>query len=185
MSSVEIFGFFLTIAGVVLASHQHLSSWLLSIVSSIIYIFIFFQVKLYADVLLQFFFISLSVYGFYCWKEGKSKLIAAVRKITKKEIFLSTFFVIFSCSCLYFFLNNFTNSDVPFADSFLTTLSLLATWLTAKKIIENWWIWIVADILYSYLFWYKELYVTSFLYLILSSLAIYGLVKWKKQILEV
>jgi nicotinamide mononucleotide transporter len=81
-----------------------------------------------------------------------------------------------------FFLKIFTNSDVPLADGFLTSLSILATFYTAKKIIQNWLIWIIADVLYTVLFFYKELYITALLYLILVVLAIYGLIQWKKQI---
>jgi nicotinamide mononucleotide transporter len=182
MPLLEIIGFILTIAGVLFASHQNSITWLISIVSPLLYIVVFYNSKLYADAFLQFFFIALSVYGLLSWRKEKLKLNHAVRKMNLNEIMLSLFSTIVLCACFYFFLKNYTNSDVPFADAFLTTLSLLATWLTAKKIIENWWIWIFADVLYAFLFFYKELYITSFLYLILAALAVYGLFKWKKQI---
>ena len=182
MSIIEVIGFLLTIAGVIFASHQNPITWLISIISPVVYVFVFFKSKLYADVLLQFFFITLSIYGFYCWKKNKLKLITAVRKIKKSELVFSFLVTVFLCAGLYLILKYYTNSDVPLADSFLTTLSIIATWLTAKKIIENWWIWIFADVLYALLFFYKDLYITAVLYFTLAILAVYGFIKWKKQI---
>jgi nicotinamide mononucleotide transporter len=182
MTSLEIIGFLLTIAGVIFASHQHVLTWIISIVSPIVYVFVFFNAKLYADVLLQFFFIALSVYGFYCWKIQKVQSENAVRKINNTEIIYSSILTIGLSFFFYYFLKRFTNSDVPFADAVLTSLSLIATWLTAKKFLENWWIWIIADLLYAILFLYKQLYITSVLYLLLAFLAIYGLLKWKKEV---
>lgn len=181
MSTLEIIGFILTIVGVILASRQTVFTWVISVFSPMIYIVIFYNSKLYADALLQFFFISLSAYGFYNWKKERLIAKSAVRNLIQSEIYSGILFVLISTVFFYFFLKKFTNSDVPFADGFLTSLSVLATFFTAKKIIENWWIWILADVLYTILFIHKELYITAFLYLMLALLAVYGLFQWRKE----
>jgi nicotinamide mononucleotide transporter len=182
MSSLEIIGFILTIAGVILATNQTIFTWVISVFSPVIYIVVFYNSKLYADALLQIFFILLSAYGFFNWKNKQLVSKSAVKNWLPRDIFKGSAFVLLSTILFYFFLRSYTNSDVPLADAFLTSLSLIATYFAAKKIIQNWWIWILADVLYTVLFLYKELYITSLLYFILVVLAINGLLQWKKQI---
>jgi nicotinamide mononucleotide transporter len=182
MSLLEIIGFILTIIGVILASNQTIFTWVISVFSPVIYVVVFYNSKLYADALLQIFFILLAIYGYFKWKNKQLISKSSVRNWLPGEVYFGSAFVLIATILFYFFLKIFTNSDVPLADGFLTSLSILATFYTAKKIIQNWLIWIIADVLYTVLFFYKELYITALLYLILVVLAIYGLIQWKKQI---
>jgi len=184
MSFLEITGFILAVIGVVLATHQSVFTWIISVFSPIIYIFIFIDSKLYADALLQLFFIFLSVYGFIIWKRKTHTEPLPVRFILKKEIPVYVISVISLAFVLYFFLSRFTNSDVPLPDSMLTSLSVVATVMTAKKIIENWLVWVVTNSFYVILFCYKNLHLTALLYLLLGIMAIYGFKKWKKELIN-
>jgi nicotinamide mononucleotide transporter len=83
---------------------------------------------------------------------------------------------------LYFLLLLYTDSDVPFTDAFVTALSFVATWMLARKKLENWLVWIVADAVSVGLYLYKELYATAIFYSVLTLVAIAGYFKWKKSI---
>lgn len=79
----------------------------------------------------------------------------------------------------------FTNSDVPWIDSLATALSFVATWMLARKKIENWLFWIVADVLSIGLYWYKAMYPTLALFIVLVVLAFVGYFRWRKDLGEV
>ena len=184
MNSLEIIGFVLTILGVILSSYQLILSWPINIISPIVYIFIFYKSKLYGDMLLQFMFIGLAVYGWINWSRKVMKPKQAVTKIS--VVFLLVYFLIsvVLSFILYFLLIKFTNSDVPIADAILTSLSVSASIMAAKKQIENWLVWIVVDIAYVFLYYQKTLFVTAFLYGIITLLAAYAYFQWKKEIVK-
>ncbi len=149
------------------------------------YIFIYFDAKLYADMSLQFYYLAVSFYGWYLWAFGiqvhdhKEKI-----GVTRSGAVLLTRLLV--VSILLFFLigwilDNYTNSDLPYWDSFTTSLSFVATWMLARKKIENWIIWIVVDAVSAAIYYYKELYPTMFLFAFLTVLAGVGYKKWKND----
>ena len=78
-------------------------------------------------------------------------------------------------------LINFTDSNVPWLDSFTTALSIIGMWMLARKYVEQWWAWILVDVVCCGLYIYKDLYFTSGLYGLYSIIAIFGFLKWKKM----
>ncbi len=160
--------------------------WPVSIVMVSMYIFVYYNSLFYADMSLQFYYLFVGFYGWYFWVFGKKKEtenektkpgVTSLSKIGKiKAVLISlALFVI-----IYFVLKNFTNSDVPLGDAFTTGLSFVATWLLARKILENWLLWIVVDVVSTGLYIYKELYATAILFFVLTILAFVGYFKWKK-----
>jgi nicotinamide mononucleotide transporter len=83
-----------------------------------------------------------------------------------------------------FLLQRYTNTDVPIIDAFVTALSFIATWLLAKKKIENWIVWIVVDFVSVGIYVYKELYATIILFSVLTILAFVGYFQWKKNLVK-
>jgi nicotinamide mononucleotide transporter len=83
---------------------------------------------------------------------------------------------------LGWFLQHYTNTDVPYFDAFPTIVSILAQWLLARKVIQNWHLWILADIVYIGLYLVKHLYLTAFLYAVFIPLCIMGLIRWKQSL---
>ena len=79
---------------------------------------------------------------------------------------------------------SFTNSDIPYWDGLTTGLGLVATWMTARKILENWLVWIFTDILCVGIYYYKELHLTAIFYLIMAIIAVIGYYKWKRSMKE-
>lgn len=184
MSWLEIFGFVLTILGVVLSSCQLIWSWPVNIISPIVYVFIFFQTKLYGDMALQFMFIALAVYGWINWSR---KTLRPKQAVTKTNINWYVFYFVLSLGLsfgFYFLLSKYTNSDVPVSDAILTALSVVASIMAAKKQIENWLVWIVVDVAYVFLYFNKDLIVTGILYAIITWLAVYAYFQWKKELIK-
>ncbi|HEY1039496.1 MAG TPA: nicotinamide riboside transporter PnuC [Bacteroidia bacterium] len=182
MNWIEITGFVLTILGVFLSIYQSIWVWPVNIVSPIVYLIIFYKAKLYGDMSLQLLFIGLAVYGGVLWSRQDMRPKKAVRFLNVKEYFIYSLSTIILSAAFYFVLDNYTDTDVPLSDAVLTAASIIATILAAKKCIENWAIWVLADLAYTALYIYKGLYLTAVLYFILAVLAVYGYYSWKREI---
>jgi nicotinamide mononucleotide transporter len=151
------------------------------IVSTLIYVWICLQVKLYADMGINAYYFSMSIFGWYIWTNPKpGKTAVPVTWLSKTGIFQSLSLWIFSYLVLYFVLINFTDSDVPYWDSFTTSSAFVGMWLMAKKKVENWIAWIITDLVSVPLYFYKGLVLTSFQFLVFTILAVLGLIAWVK-----
>jgi len=172
----------IALAGIVLTVMRRSFSWILDIISSLMYGAVFYGAGFYSDSLLQLLFIAMSVYGWLSWTSIRAgKPVLSIRKIKQQELII-TLAVIFVLTLGggFFFSHFVRGAAYPYADSLCTAISVAATWLTARKIIQNWYLWIVADLIYIWLFCLKHLYPTAILYSVLVVLAITGLISWKK-----
>lgn len=166
---------------------QNVWYWLVSIIMVSMYIYIYIDAKLYADMSLQVYYLIISFYGWYMWLYGE-KLNDHKTQLSVSTISQNLLVILTSISIVLFFiiawiLLHFTNSDLPYWDSFTTSLSFVATWMLARKKIENWLIWIVVDAVSVGIYLYKELYPTAVLFLFLTLLAFVGYSKWKKDLI--
>lgn len=168
---------------------QNVWYWLVSIVMVSMYIYIYIGARLYADMSLQVYYLIISFYGWYMWLFGKktnNRHEPLAVSITSKKLQIWLLFI----SILLFFLISrvlimFTDSDLPYWDAFTTSLSFVATWMLARKKLENWLIWIVVDFISTGIYIYKQLYPTAVLFFFLTILAYIGFLKWKKDLKNV
>ena len=160
--------------------------WPIGLLTSVFYVVVFFNSKFYADMSLQFYYIVISVLGWYWWMYGgkQGKPLAISKLSLKISLKLLLFSVLFFVSIAYI-LNKFTDSPLPYWDALTTSLSIIATWMLARKIIEQWILWIIVDVISMILYIYKGLYPTSILFLIYSILATVGYLEWKKELKRV
>ena len=174
------------IAGAVsvfLSTRQNIWSWPTAILNVSLYTVIFFRSGLYSDMGLQVVYLALSIYGWYQWLhggEGHTPLKvsrASARVWTASLVFGVLFWV-----ALWQFTARLPGVSLPWMDSGLTTLSLIAQWMMTRKILENWVLWILADLVYVPMYVYKELYVTAGLYTVFLALAVLGLVGWRRSL---
>ncbi len=165
-----------------LAAKNNILSWPIAIVSVIIYIVIFYDSKLYADTGLQVYFLLMNAYGWYFWSSNKNKgaTSSPVLSITKKEIILSVIAIIAFTYILGTLLHKNTDASFPFIDSFCTACSLVAQVFLARKVMENWLIWIFVDIIYVGVYFSKDLYATGIMYALYVYIATVGYLDWKK-----
>ncbi len=180
---VEIFGAISGLVYIYFSIRENILLWATGIVSSGVYIYVFFVEKFYADMSLQFYYLVISIYGWILWAKGKDKNKDQTPLIvnTPKKLYLP----LLAVSLLLFIaiaqiLDNFTDSPLPYWDSFTTALSITATWMLAKKHIEQWLIWIVVDMVSTGLYIYKGLYPTAVLFTVFSVMAVFGYFQWRR-----
>jgi len=162
---------------------ENIWSWPIGIANNLFYVVVFWRAKLYADMGLQFFYIAISIYGWWNWlhHQAGSKKLNVIR-IGGREATALFLIGLGSTGGLYWFLRRFTDSTVPLGDSLTTAMSLVAQYMLSRKHIENWYVWITADIIYIALYAYKQLYLTGLLYLIFMIMCIMGAIQWKKSL---
>ena len=180
----EIVGAILSLIYLYLSIKQKASLWIFGFIASAMYIVVFYQSKFYADMSLQFYYLVISIYGWIYWKENeyKPENEKHITTTPKRTWMFLVLFGVLIYLIYYIILDKFTDSTIPKSDSLVGMLSVIGTWMLAKKYIENWLIWIIADGIACGLFFYKELYVTAFLFVIYTAMAVVGYRKWKQNI---
>ena len=179
---VEITGSILSLIYLYLSIKQKVSLWVFGFLASALYVIVFFDSKLYADMSLQVYYLVVSIYGWINWKRGKEEKELPTTVTTRKtwlQLALATIGIYF---IYYFVLRYFTDSTIPKSDSVVGALSIIATWMLARKLIDNWIVWIVVDAFCVGLYLYKELYTTAGLFVVYTIMAIVGYFQWKKSI---
>ncbi len=165
-----------------LAAREALWNFPVAIFSCLLYIAIYYQKALYADSGLQVLFIALSAYGWYEWLYGgRGKTPLAVSRTTLTEWGTAAVFTVAFTAGFGYYLGHHTDSSFPYFDSFTTGTSLSAQFLLMRKRLENWWLWILVDIIYVPILWVKHLYPTSLLYALYLILAAYGYWQWAQD----
>jgi nicotinamide mononucleotide transporter len=230
---IEVFGAITGIIYVFLEIRQNLWLWPVGIITSAVYIWVFFTSKFYADMSLQVYYLGISCLGWYWWARGTGRIVSSEtsakeegtehraqgagqgaqgtgrraqgsgqedegekgRKGEREEgglhvtrlnlrtgiVLIVVFLLLYTL--MYIILSRLTDSPVPGWDSFITSLSIVATWMLARKIYEHWFVWIVVNFVSAILFLTRGLYPTVFLYIVYGLMSFSGLVVWKKTIL--
>lgn len=157
MSVVEIVAVTFSLLCVWLSIKRNVLNWPAGIVGVLAYLILFYQIQLYADMILQVFFVGQGIYGWYYWRREKlsTGAIGVFFMTTTQRIFIIILlaFITFGWG---FLLTQYTNASVPYIDAFAATSSFAANALMARKKIENWIFWIVADVVISDYFGIKN-----------------------------
>lgn len=184
MNYLEIIG---TVVGLIYLWLEYKASiwlWLAGFVMPAIYVVVYYQAGLYADFGINIYYLLASIYGIYCWlnskgssnKENESTHFISrmpIKKWGKMGIYGTLLTILIA-----FVLIRYTDSTVPWLDSFTTALSVLAMWMLARKYVEQWLVWMVVDAVSAGLYVYKELYFTAGLYALYTVIAYIGYKKW-------
>lgn len=186
---IEVFGAITGIIYVFLEIRQTIWLWPVGIITSAVYIWVFFTSKFYADMSLQGYYLVISCLGWYWWArringrqgDGEKRTLQVTRLKLRTGVVLGIVFVLLY-AIMWLVLSRFTDSPVPGWDSFLTSLSIVATWMLARKIYEHWLLWIVVNSVSAVLFLTKGLYPTVILYVVYGIMSFAGLAAWKKTI---
>lgn len=182
---IELLGAILGIIYVFFSIRQNIFTWPVGLLTSVLYVVVFFNSKLYADMGLQMYYVVISIYGWYEWLRGNSSDGKKVLKVSRLSlnlglVLLLVSFLIFLL--MWYVLKKYTDSPVPFADSLATSLSIVATWMLARKILEHWLVWVFVDAFSIGLFWYKDLHPTVILFVVYTGMAVVGYREWRKEI---
>jgi nicotinamide mononucleotide transporter len=182
MSWAEVVAVLFFIISIVLTIRKNIWLWPSGLVAELFYLYIFYSEKMYADSGLQIIYLFQSIYGWYYWAMVKTEKEVDVTLLSISGRVYVLFGVAAITGATYFVLITYTDASVPYWDALAASLSLAANWLLARRIFENWVLWILADLIYIGLFIYKDLYLSSGIYLIFIFLSVAGLIKWKKEL---
>jgi nicotinamide mononucleotide transporter len=183
MDPIEAIAVVMTLVGIVLTIKEKITCWPVAIVGILAYMVVFIRARLYADTALQPIYVVQNIYGWWYWAHGGARgqgdaPIVVLSGRHRSAWLAGTAIVSVVVGAA---LARWTNAAAPYADSTLSTTSLVANWLLARKVLENWWLWIAVNIGYVILFWRKQLLLSAGLYAVLLILAIAGLIEWKRS----
>jgi len=180
---VEILGVIFSILYLFFSIRQNILLWPMGIASALLYMVVFFQSKFYADMGLNAYYVVISIYGWLLWKRGKEKQDSGlpVSRLGKKNAVILLLITTAAFVGIGILLKEYTDSPIPYWDAFTTAVSFTATWMLARKILENWILWIIVDLVSMGLYLYRGLYPTLLLFGIYTTMAVIGYIKWLRS----
>lgn len=170
----------LSLLYVFLAANQNRWCWIFGGLSSLISIFIFIMVRLYAESLLYGFYVLMAIYGWLAWKQVSQSQKPIIEISSALHLVIITF-GLFGAAVLYYVFANYTLAARPMLDSLTTSFSIIATFMVVKKILSNWLYWVLINALSVYLYWSRGLDVYAILMALYTLLAVYGFVQWNRE----
>ena len=187
---VELAGSILGLIYIFLSVRQHILTWPVGLVSSCLYVYVFFFSKFYADMGLQVYYVVVSIYGWYFWlkgdkkqnKETADKEELPVSYTPRKYWLWLALIAVGLFIILAFVLKRYTDSPIPLGDSLTTALSIIATWMLARKYIEQWLLWVFIDALSAVFYAVKDLWPTVILFAVYTVMAVWGYIRWEKDL---
>ena len=181
---LEMIAFALAVAMVVCNMRVDPLGWPLAIASSLLYCLLFWKSRLYGDAGLQIFFAAIAVWGWRQWLRGRddSGQPLQVHRLGQRGRWIAVAAFAVGWPATGLFLRRFTDTDVPWWDSFPTALSVAGQWLLGRKYIENWAVWIVVNCVSTALFAYKGLWLTVVLYLVFVVMSVLGWRAWQRRL---
>ena len=172
----------LGLAYILLEYKASLWMWLVGFLMQALGIVLYYQKGLYADCGMEFYYLSMTVYGYWKWVRGSAtKQELPIRHFPSKLVLPWTLLILGIWGIIDWLLVSFTNSNVPLADSFTTALSIVGIWALAHKYLEQWFIWIAVDVVTCGLYFYKDIPFKASLYALYVVIAILGWFKWRQM----
>lgn len=157
--------------------------WVVGFFMQSLGIVLYYQKGLYADCGMEFYYLAMTVYGLVVWtRHSTKKAELPIRHMPRKTAIRWLGLVALIWLAIYLLLIHFTDSKVPVADAFTTALSIVGIWALARKYIEQWFVWIIVDIVTCALYFYKDIPFKACLYGLYVVIAVFGYFKWKKSI---
>jgi len=184
MSWLEALGVASGALAIALIARESIWGWLVGIVSSALYVVVFFQAKLYADSGLHVCYVVLSAYGWCVWWRGTTASAGTRVCVTRAPWAALTVALgagVLGSGVVYLVLAR-TDAALPWLDAPTASFSLVGQWMQARKWIQNWPLWIVVDLVYVGLYILRALYLTAGLYLVFTAIAVLGWMTWHRTL---
>lgn len=164
--------------------------WPAGIVLPAIYIFIYFDAGIYANLAINIYYLLAAMYGWYYWLYGGKRQINSNNEVLAISFMPERFYFpvilvfIVTFLTIVWLLMYFTDSTVPWIDGFTTALSIIGMWMLARKYIEQWWLWVLVNTVSCVLYINKELYSTFVLFAVSAVVSLSGYFKWRRMMLR-
>ena len=181
-SLLELVAVVFAVAYLVLAVRENSLCWYAAGISTLIFLFIFWDVKLYMESGLQIYYLAMAFYGWYQWRGANRETASLqVSKWRAKQHVIALALIATLTFISGSLLNSGTDANLPYLDSFTTWASVVTTFMVARKILENWFYWLVIDSVSIYLYLDRELYFTSLLFAIYIVIIFFGWFAWNRS----
>ena len=172
----------LGLAYIVLEYRASVWLWAVGFAMQSLGIVLYYQKGLYADCGMEFYYLAMTVYGWWNWVRGSAeKKSLPIRHLPRRLALALVCLFVIAWNIIYWLLVTFTNSNVPLADSFTTALSIVGIWALAHKYLEQWFIWIAVDVVTCVLYFYKDIPFKASLYALYVVIAVLGYRKWRRM----
>lgn len=166
----------------VLVIRQNIWCWAAAFCSTAIYLFVFYGARLYMESALQVFYMLMAVYGWWQWRGGFSGSAEVVTRWNRRQHVMAIMTIIMLAVLSGVLLNRYTDAALPFLDSLTTFGGIVATFMVARKVFENWHYWFVIDSLSIYLYLSRGLTQTALLFALYLVLIVAGYIAWRKDL---
>ena len=181
-SLLELSAVVFAVAYLILAVRENSLCWYAAGISTLIFLFIFWDVKLYMESGLQIYYLAMAFYGWYQWRDAQTETASLqVSKWSARQHVVALALIATLTYVSGSLLNSGTDANLPFLDSFTTWASVVTTFMVARKILENWIYWLVIDSVSIYLYLDRELYFTSLLFAIYIVIIFFGWFAWNRS----
>lgn len=183
MSLIEVVGVFFGLLSVFFSVKQSIWTWPTGIVSVGAFGFLFFDIKLYADMCLQLFFLWSCIQGWYFWlRGGTNKTELKISLLSAQQRVAIAAGVVAAVLTIGFLFSQFTDASLPYLDSTASGMSVVAQLLMMRKKFEHWFLWIAVDVLSVGIYIYKDIPLTAALYFVFLLLCVKGWMEWRKEL---
>lgn len=159
--------------------------WIVGAIMPVVHGVLYLNSGIYADAAMQLYYVLAGIYGLCVWMRGTKraeKVVSIQHTPVRWIIPLVAVYAVLHVA-MYYVLSEFTDSRVPFFDSMSTALSIVAMWMLSRKLVEQWLVWLVVDMISVGLYLYKGIPITAMLYTLYCALAVAGYMRWRKQVL--
>ena len=181
-SPLEVGAVLFAVLYLVLAIRQNILCWICAGISTAIYVYLFLGAQLYMESALNVFYFAMAIYGFSVWYRGRSdnhELSVSKWPLTTHVPAIAA--VIVASLVSGYLLDAHTDAAFPYIDSLTTWSAIWATFLVARKVLENWWYWLVIDIASIFIYWSRDLQLTSLLFVVYVVMIPFGLISWTRS----
>ena len=180
---LEIFAVIFAITYLILAVRQNILCWYAAFLSTAIYTFLYWDVSLYMESILNVYYLLMAIYGWVNWNNKNDQIDLPIMEWSINKHFISILIILFFTLVSGFLLNN-TEAARPYLDSFTTWGSVFTTYMVTQKILSNWLYWFVINGVGIFLNIDKDLYLTALLLLSYQVISILGFINWRKSYYE-
>ena len=164
------------------AIREKIVCWFFAAISTAIYAWLFVEAKLYMESLLNVFYVAMAGYGWYVWTSGRDDSHKKPVVVWPVKIHLGAIVVaMFLSAASGYWLSSYSDAAFPYVDSLTTWFAIWATFLVARKVLENWWYWLLIDIASVFIYWSRDLQLTSMLFVVYVVMIPLGLISWTKS----
>ena len=182
LAPLELIAVVAAVAYLLLAIRQNIWCWLCAGISTAIYVYLFYDAKLYMESALNLFYLGMAVYGWVVWYLGRSGDEELPVSVWKRDVHALAVVAIVAVSMLSgYLLATYSDAAYPYVDSMTTFAAIWATFLVARKVLENWWYWLVIDAASIVIYWFRDLQLTALLFVAYVVMIPFGMIAWRRS----